>query len=424
MTDAAASARPADAAQQHDVAFLAEVGGRLCGSMDTDGTAATVAELASPVLGERAVVLMPASRGRWEWWCHRLDGTSSHGKVRRMAPAAAPVLARAMFATQATVRVIPIAEISVLPGSLRESLSGFDEVSVVPLISGHGETPGVLILARSEVLAEAERKVVKAFAERAGAALGSATLFGKQRAAIDGLETTLHPAELPAVPGVQMAAHYRPAAGPLTVGGDFYDVHPRSDGTLLFLLGDVCGNGPEAAALTGNIRHALGALHLVEREPNRLLDLVNTMLLGTGGSRFASLVVGSMTSRGADTMRLALGSGGHPCPLVLRRDGTVEEVVIPGMLVGVTSNARFGQETVELNRGDVCLLYTDGITEARGGPTGDEMFGEERLANLLAGNHGTPIDTLLAKINAAVGEWLGGNDHDDIALLAIQPQAS
>jgi sigma-B regulation protein RsbU (phosphoserine phosphatase) len=424
MTDAAASARPVTAAQQHDVAFLAEVGGRLCGSVDTDGTAAMVAELASPVLGERAVVLMPASRGRWEWWCHRLDGSSSHSKVRRLAPAAAPVLARAMFASQATVRVIPPAEVAALPGSLRESLSGFAEVSVVPLISGYGDTPGVLILARSDSLADTDRKVVREFAERAGAALGSASLFGRQRAAIEGLETTLHPAELPAVPGVRMAAHYRPAAGPLRVGGDFYDVHPRSDGTLLFLLGDVCGNGAEAAALTGNIRHALGALHLVEREPNRLLDLVNTMLMSTGGSRFASLVVGSMTSRGADSMRLALGSGGHPCPLVLRQNGTVEEVVIPGMLVGVTSNARFGQEFVELNRGDICLLYTDGVTEARGGPSGDEMFGEERLTELLVRCHGLPLDTLLARINTAVGDWLGGNDHDDIALLAIQSQLS
>jgi serine phosphatase RsbU (regulator of sigma subunit) len=420
MTDAAASARPT-AAQQGDVAFLAEVGGRLCGSLDTDGTAATVAELASPVLGERAVVLMPASRGRWEWWCHRLNGVSSHGKVRRLPPSSAPVLARAMFASQSTVRVIPAAEVGTFPGSLRESLTGFAEVSVVPLVSGGGETPGVLILARSDTLTDPERQMVRDFASRAGAALGSASLYGRQRAAIEGLETTLHPAELPTVPGVQMASHYRPAAGPLRVGGDFYDVHPRSDGTLLFLLGDVCGNGPEAAALTGNIRHALSALHLVEREPNRLLDLVNTMLLATGRSRFASLVVGSMTSRGADTMRLTLGSGGHPCPLVLRADGTVEEIIIPGMLVGVTAGARFGQETVELNRGDVCLLYTDGITEARGGPTGDEMFGEERLNSLLAECAGAVLETILAKINGAVGEWLGGNDHDDIALLAIQP---
>ncbi|MEV4317320.1 PP2C family protein-serine/threonine phosphatase [Actinocrispum sp. NPDC049592] len=424
MTDAAASARPADAAQQRDVAFLAEVGGRLCGRLDTEGTAATVAELASPVLADRSVVLMPASRGRWEWWCHKLDGSAGHGKVRRLAPSAAPVLARAMFATQSTIRVIPPAELTALPGVLREQLTGFNEVSAVPLVSGLGDTPGVLLLARSESLADSERHVVREFAERAGAALGSASLFGKQQAAIEGLETTLHPAEIPAVPGVQIAAHYSPAAGPLRVGGDFYDVHPRSDGTLLFLLGDVCGNGPEAAALTGNIRHALGALHLVEREPDRLLDLVNTMLLGSGGSRFASLVVGSMTSRSADTMRLALGSGGHPAPLVLRCDGTVDEVIISGMLVGVTSAARFGQETVELHSGDVCLLYTDGVTEARGGPTGDEMFGEERLSHLLGTCCDLPLETILAKINAAVAEWLGGNDHDDIALLAIQPQAS
>jgi serine phosphatase RsbU (regulator of sigma subunit) len=419
MTDAAASARPA-VAQQEEAAFLADVGGRLCGSLDIDGTATAVAELASPVLAERAVVLLPASRGRWEWWCHVLDGRSSHGKVRRLAPSVAPVLARAMFASQTTVRVIPRAEVNAFPGALRDSLGDFSEIAVVPLVADQG-TPGVLILARSEPVTESEQQMIRQFAGRAGAALGAASLYGRQRAAIEGLETTLHPAELPSVPGARLAALYRPAAGPLRVGGDFYDVHPRSDGTMLFMLGDVCGNGPEAAALTGSIRHAISALHLVEREPHKLMDLVNQMLLATGRSRFASLVVGSMTTRGADSMRVALGSGGHPCPLVLRRNGQVEEIIIQGMLVGVTAAAKFGQETVELHRGDVCLLYTDGITEARGGPTGDEMFGEERLNDLLAGCVGKPIDTILADINARVAEWLGGNDHDDIALFAVQP---
>ncbi|MBP2325405.1 serine phosphatase RsbU (regulator of sigma subunit) [Kibdelosporangium banguiense] len=420
MTDAAASARPA-VAQQEEAAFLADVGGRLCGSLDIAGTASAVAELASPVLAERAIVLLPASRGRWEWWCHVLDGRTLHGKVRRLAPSVAPVLARAMVASQTTLRVIPRAEVSVFPGPLRDALGDFSEISVVPLVTDQGVTPGVLILARSEPVTEPEQQMTRQFASRAGAALGAASLYGKQLAAIEGLETTLHPAELPTVPGARMAALYRPAAGPLRVGGDFYDVHPRSDGTMLFVLGDVCGNGPEAAALTGSIRHALGALHLVEREPHKLMDLVNQMLLATGRSRFASLVVGSMTTRGADTMRVALGSGGHPCPLVLRGDGRVEEIIIPGMLVGVTASAKFGQESVELDRGDVCLLYTDGITEARGGPTGDEMFGEARLNDLLAACLGKPIDTILADINAGVAEWLGGNDHDDIALLAVQP---
>lgn len=419
MTDAAASARPA-VARQGDAVFLAEVGGRLCGSMDVDATATTVAELASPALADRAVVLLPATRGRWEWWCHVLDGRSSHGKVRRLTPAVAPVLARAMFATRATVRQVPMAELEAIPGALRDVLVEHPEVCVVPLVS-NGDTPGVLILARGETLTEPDHDVVCEFAARAGAALGAAAEHGRQRAAIEGLETTLHPAELPAVPGARLAALYRPAEGPLQVGGDFYDVHPRSDGTLLFLLGDVCGNGPEAAALTGSIRHALSALHLVEREPHRLLDLVNQTLMATGRSRFASLVVGSLTSRGADTMRLMLGSGGHPSPLVLRRDGRVEEVIISGMLVGVTAAARFGQESVELHRGDVCLLYTDGISEARGGPTGDEMYGEQRLHDLLANCVGSPLDQILDQINASVREWLGGNDHDDIALLAIQP---
>jgi serine phosphatase RsbU (regulator of sigma subunit) len=419
MTDASASARPA-VAQQEQAEFLADVGGRLCGSLDVAATAVTVAELASPVLAERAVVLLPASRGRWEWWCHAMDGRSTRGRARRLAPSVAPVLVRALVATQATVRAIPPGEAGAFPGTLREALGELPDISVIPLVAAQG-TSGVLILARSEPVTESEHQIIRKFAARAGAAMGAASVHGMHRAAIEGLETTLHPADLPPVPGTRIAAHYRPAAGPLRVGGDFYDVHPRADGTMLFVFGDVCGNGPEAAALTGSIRHSLSALHLVERDPQRLMDLVNQMLLATGRSRFASLVVGSMVARGADSMRVALGSGGHPCPLVLRRDGRVEEVVVPGMLVGVTAGAKFGLEVIELRRDDVCLLYTDGITEARGGPTGDEMFGENRLHDLLGMCVGKPIEDILTEINAAVAEWLGGNDHDDIALLAIQP---
>jgi serine phosphatase RsbU (regulator of sigma subunit) len=215
-----------------------------------------------------------------------------------------------------------------------------------------------------------------------------------------------------------MAAIYRPAAGPVDVGGDFYDLHPDSDGSTLFVLGDVCGNGPEAAALSGRFRHALAALRLVESDPMPLLRLLNQAMLGAGASKFATLVLGTVRKRGGGTLLVRLSSGGHPSPLVLRKDGTVEVAAVPGMLVGIMPAAQFGESTVELGPHDTFVVYTDGITEARGGD--EELFGSERLRAVLGGCAGLPVEQVAGRIDEAVQRWTGGQSRDDIALLAIQ----
>jgi sigma-B regulation protein RsbU (phosphoserine phosphatase) len=262
--------------------------------------------------------------------------------------------------------------------------------------------------------------VLVKFAERAGRASAAGRRFDRLTEAADELQSTLRPAALPVLPGIRMAAIYRPAAGPVTVGGDFYDIHLQPDGGTLFTLGDVCGNGAEAAALSGRVRQALAALRLVEDDPRRLLLLLNQALLGIGGSKFATMVVGTITRRGGGALVLRLSSGGHPAPLVLRRDGTVEVVAVPGMLVGIMPKAEFGENTVELAPQDTCVLYTDGITEARGGDDGDELFGSERLRMVLADCVGLSVEKVAARVDQAVQRWSGGDSRDDIALLAIQ----
>ncbi|MEC3978466.1 PP2C family protein-serine/threonine phosphatase, partial [Amycolatopsis sp. H20-H5] len=244
--------------------------------------------------------------------------------------------------------------------------------------------------------------------------------YARQEDATRGLETSLHPREPPEVDGARFEIWYEPSGGPLTVGGDFYDVLPREDGSALVVLGDICGNGAEAAALTGRVRHSLAALNLVERDGPTLLRQLNQLLISAGSSRFATLVLGSMARSPSGGLRLTLASGGHPAPLVVRRAGGVEEISLPGTLVGISPQARFAEAVTDLAEGDVCLLYTDGITEARSRLSPAELYGDERLQELLAGCAGQPGRVIVQRVRDAMVEWLGTTGHDDIAVLAIE----
>jgi serine phosphatase RsbU (regulator of sigma subunit) len=101
----------------------------------------------------------------------------------------------------------------------------------------------------------------------------------------------------------------------------------------------------------------------------------------------------------------------------------VQEVVVPGTLVGVLQEPRFSETKVVLAPGDVCLLYSDGVTEARGGHDGQEQFGSQRLGEAMAGGAGMTAAELTGHIEQRLDRWLGGREHDDIALLAVQALA-
>jgi serine phosphatase RsbU (regulator of sigma subunit) len=405
--------------------FLADAGVRLTGVWDRALTAGVIAELAAAELADFAYVVLPTTRGRWEWWSYGGPSGLAKGRVRRVLPELAPVLSRTMSGT-GHVRACPLphTEVLNLPPAFAASLGNCAHVSVVSLVAEDGSGPvgAILLGTRDDGLAfgAGQDLAITEFARRAGAALSSAYHFERQRDAIDGLKTTLGPAELPPVPGSRLAVWYEPAKGALDIGGDFYDVHPRADGSALVVLGDICGNGAEAAALTGRVRHSLAALHLVERNGKRLLQRLNEILIAAGSSRFATLIVGSMAALDDGGLRLTLTSGGHPAPLVLRKSGEVEELALQGMLVGVSPQAQFADCVVELAEGDICLIYTDGISEARGHHDRSELYGQERLSLVLSECVGLPAHLVVKRVREAVHEWLGETEHDDMALLVIE----
>lgn len=399
--------------------FLANSSRLLGSSLRRDETLRSIVQLAVPTLADCCAVVLPSRRGRVEWWRYTRGGDTEHGRVGQHVLRSVTTLAEA-FSGSAT-RPLPGRPV---PGTRLDWLvaadfAAPDAVTVVPL-RHEGLTAGALVLAGNGSHSADQLDVVRDYAGRAAAALSSAHSYSEQARATEVLEASLLPAALPEVPGVAWSACYRPAHSSIRVGGDFYDVYPESDGRALFLLGDVCGNGVEAATLAGRIRHTVEALRLVETEPTKLLHLLNKAILTSADNRFATLVVGALERLDSGVVRIRLASGGHPSPIVLRATGAVEEIAVPGTLVGVLPDPHFGEATVTLSAGDVCLLYSDGVTEARGGNDGSEQFGAHRLTEAVGTGVGMPADDLTRHIERRLDAWLVGRDHDDVALLALQ----
>ncbi|WP_043828263.1 MULTISPECIES: PP2C family protein-serine/threonine phosphatase [Amycolatopsis] len=399
--------------------FLAEAGPKLALARGRHGTARVIAELAASALGDCAFVLLPTTRGRWEWWSCTEHGAAGHGRIRRVPAQLAPVVSDAITeVARPEVRAVPATEVAALPAAVAEPFEGHLEVSVVSF--GSGMAGAVLLGRRGEpAFGLAQGEAVEAFADAAGTALANAQRYARQEEATRGLESTLLPTPPAQVEGANFELWYEPAGGVLGVGGDFYDVLSRDDGSAFLVVGDICGKGAEAAALTGRVRHSLAALHLVERDGRTMLRLLNELLISGGSNRFATLVLGSVAAAESG-LDVTLASGGHPAPLVLRRGGGVEEISVPGTLVGVSPQARFAEATTHLDEGDVCLLYTDGVTEARNRTESTELFGDERLYTVLEDCVGQPAREVVRRLREAVRAWLGNSGHDDIAVLAIE----
>jgi serine phosphatase RsbU (regulator of sigma subunit) len=268
--------------------------------------------------------------------------------------------------------------------------------------------------------------LARIFAARAGAAISAAGLYREQADTTAVLQADLLPPELPQPDGVELIGFYQAAKDAPRIGGDFYDVFgpTGTDPDTVIALGDVCGKGPEAAVLTGKVRHTLRALRLVEAAPATMLRILNQALLQSGRQlRFVTLVIGAISRAEQGRLRLTLATGGHPRPLVLRLDGTVEEVPTSGTLVGAVAEITVRPAAVELAPGELCLLYSDGLTEARGGPRGGERYGEQRLRAALASCSGMIGSAAVGRIRQLVSDWTHGGTRDDIAMLAVRAPA-
>jgi integral membrane sensor domain MASE1/anti-sigma regulatory factor (Ser/Thr protein kinase) len=239
----------------------------------------------------------------------------------------------------------------------------------------------------------------------------------------DTLQESLLPSHLPVIPGVDAAVEFRPAGERHVVGGDFYDLFQGDDGSWAVVVGDVCGKGAAAAAVTGLARYTLRAAAVHERRPSRVLALLNDAILRQRApNEFCTVAFARLESNGGGGgARATMSTGGHPLPLVLRCDGTVEAVGSHGTLLGVVRDPGLSDETVELRPGDALVLYTDGLTDAF---APERIVTQADLAAVLEACGGRPASTIVHEVTRAVLGNGGREPRDDIALLVLSVPAA
>ncbi|MEV7795770.1 GAF domain-containing SpoIIE family protein phosphatase [Streptomyces sp. NPDC087512] len=413
--------------EQERTAFLAETSTRLLASLNVQRCMDVTVRLAAEHLADAALLVAPAN-GRQYPLAAGVGGDAPRHLTARIDPSSVPGLGEALqgFPPVPSRWIDPAA----LPAwAVPEGFGGPVGSVVVCPLPGHGVPAGALILLRRSDHAAfdaSEEVFARLFAARAGSALSAARLYSEQADITATLMADLLPPALRQAHGVEFAGGYRASRDTERIGGDFYDVHPADEPgrETLAILGDVCGKGLDAAVLTGKIRNTLQALLPMADDHENMLRLLNGALLNSRHTRFATLVLASVVRRGG-RVRLRLTSAGHPPPLIVRHDGSVEEAETSGTLIGALPRIRARTAHVDLAPGETCLMFTDGITEARGGPLGDVMFGEERLRAAVADCAGMPAEAVVERVQLLAAEWIGAGRHDDMALLAITaPQSA
>ena len=292
------------------------------------------------------------------------------------------------------------------------------------LFGRRGLAIGELEVVDPEESRASDEAILVQLAQVASAAITNAQLYGLEREIAETLQRSLLPQRLVEIDGVELEARYIPAGDGIVVGGDFYDafrIHgaegePQRWGIA---IGDVCGKGPEAAALTALARYTLRAAALWERQPGRVMEMLNAAIIEHGTEfRFCTAVYGELQREG-DGARVSLVNCGHPLPFVVRADGSVSAVGTHGTLLGVVPDPDMRAEVVTLQPGDMLVLYTDGVTEVR--RRGREVFGSPQLEALLGSLSGEPSAARVAeRIEDAVLTAAGGPPRDDLAVIALR----
>jgi serine phosphatase RsbU (regulator of sigma subunit)/PAS domain-containing protein len=241
-------------------------------------------------------------------------------------------------------------------------------------------------------------------------------VFRQRSQVAEALQASLLPARLPVVPGLEFAAAYIGATQFQEISGDFYDVFKAGDGWGI-AVGDVCGKGQDAAAMTAAARHAIRALAHVHDTPADVLAAANEVLVAEDyDDRFVTASLAFLRQRGR-RVQVQLGSCGHVGPAVVRADGRVEILEGNGLPLGLFSDTEPGRLELTLDEGDVLFFYTDGVTEAR---SADLSFFEDRLSDALAAVAGRSAAEIVRAVQELVTSFSSGELKDDVTILAVR----
>ncbi|MEU7641014.1 SpoIIE family protein phosphatase [Streptomyces sp. NPDC039016] len=437
------------------LSFLAEASDLLSGQLDADQVASLACQLIVPRLADWCAV-----------WLHDGDGGAPGRGLSEDGEA--PRLARVWHLSEGRIDSLRTALEKEPPGRWADGGTDHRPAPVpwpwaheptgrepggaalaCPLVAG-GRRLGTLLLGRAglrrfpgEVVALTED-----LCRRAARAVATARAYSRQERISRVLQRRLLPQGQAQVPGVASAVVYEPREG-AWAGGDFWDLFDAGDDRWCFALGDVCGSGPEAAAVTGLARPVLRLLARDGFGVAEVLDRLNKTMAreaadsvaavaaavaaaGAGAeapveireegeqARFLSLLYGEIVPYpgGSGGARCTLASAGHPLPLVLGADGAVRVAAAPQMLLGVVEDATYVSESFDLCPGETLLCVTDGVTERR---SGRRLFDDEDgLATALAAAAGQSAEAIAEHIRRTVHAFGPTPPDDDLALMVLQ----
>jgi PAS domain S-box-containing protein len=362
--------------EEEALRFLADATDLLSSSLDYEATLQRVAELAVPRIADRCVVEIATT-------------------AESVSDTAAGLVVGGTSERMGSTMIVPI--------KIRGSVFG----AITFVSSDSGRTYD-----------DDDVKLAEELARRAAIAIDNSRVHAELRETARTLQESLLPPHLPAVRGLELAARFRPAGPGMQVGGDFYDIFETGPEQWAIVLGDVCGKGAEAAALTALTRYTVRAAAMYEQGGDGVLRVLNQALLRQRGDfRFTTLVYCVLDLAGERPV-LHVACGGHPRPLLLRPDGTAQAVGAAGPLLGVVSDATFAEEWVELEDGDVLALYTDGLTDALA-PA--QLVGEDDLLAALREWRDLSAGEIAQRLEQVA---LGGDatrvPRDDIALVVAK----
>jgi serine phosphatase RsbU (regulator of sigma subunit) len=250
-------------------------------------------------------------------------------------------------------------------------------------------------------------------AQQAALAIDNARLYQQQKQFAETMQQSLLPRERPAIPGLEVGTVYESAAQ-VDVGGDVFDFMELPDGRLSVVLGDVTGHGIDATADMAMAKFVFRSLAREHSEPSDFLAHANEVVVGEiAVGKFITMAYLTIDPGG----EVLCASAGHPEPRLVQPDGTVTGLVCGGLALGIDGSQTYEQVRATLPPGGAVVVYTDGVIESR---RGRELFGMERMDEVLAANASRPAQVLADELLAACRDYAGGDLPDDCAIVVIQ----
>ena len=366
---------------------------------------------------DAAVIRVPDVRG------DQLVAHKVHVVESRLDAAVSTVLGRPqpLRAGRREPLLLDVEALSRLGGAdalLRPFLEAGSTAALLPIVSATELLAELTIVSLdpAEPITEEVLAAAQPVLRQAALAIDNARLYQQQKEFTETMQRSLLPRELPAVSGLEVGSVYESAAR-VDVGGDVYDFLELADGRLAVVLGDVTGHGIEATADMAMAKFVFRSLAREHSDPGQFLARANEVVVDEIAlGKFITMSYLTLDAAG----NLLCAAAGHPAPRLVEPDGRVHPVECGGLALGIAPSQEYEQVATVLRPGAAVVMYTDGVIESR---SDRELFGVERLDDVLAHSAGRPAQEIANALLAACREFAGGELADDCAIVVLRRSA-